>query len=120
MLRQMHACGIGHVLIDEIVDAPSEGGNREAGCLRQRLHGSFSCGEVYGHATADEVAGIEIAKQEIGVRNGRAPSSSPISGRAWLRTGARRADLQKTDVVELGNRASASADLDQFKRRHPD
>src|SRR5262245_38748583 len=117
VLCQVHARGIGHVLVDKIVDAPSKTRYREARLLRQRLHDRFCRGEVYGHATADEVAGIEIAKQEVGVRDGRSPPPAAISGWARLRTGARRANFQETDVVELCDRTAARTDLDQLQGR---
>ena len=68
---------------------------------------------VEPHPAAEEVVGIQVAEDEVGVGHGRLDAAAAVAGRPGV--GARRArpDLQHAGVVHPGDRAAAGAD-----RRH--
>ena len=69
---------------------------------------------------AGKEIGIQIAEQQIGVGHGRRGPAASITGRARLRAGAVRPDLEQTDLIATRDAAAAGADLDQFDRRQAD
>ena len=74
--------------------------------------------DIKVHFSAKEVARIEVAKQDVGIRYGWLPTAAAIT--RWPRIGARalRADAQKLQSIEAGNTAAASTDLYQLHRRN--
>ena len=58
---------------------------------------------------AEEIVGVEIAEQQVGVGDRRLRAAMAVAGRARDRAGAFRADL-KACRVDAGDRAAAGAD----------
>ena len=69
------------------------------------------------HLTAEEVVGIEPTKHDIGVGDGRLGAAPAVADRARIGARALRADLERADVVDPGDRAAAGADLDHVDHR---
>ena len=63
-------------------------------------------------------AGSRIAEQQVGVGHGRLAPAAAVAGRAGLRAGAVRPDLQQAERVDPGDAAAAGADLDHLDHRH--
>src|SRR5947208_523211 len=64
-------------------------------------------------ASSSAHATWSISRATVATRSTRAGAMSGPR----LRAGTQRADLQQADVVEMGNRAAAGADLDQLQGR---
>ncbi|MNM86914.1 hypothetical protein D3C81_990830 [compost metagenome] len=112
-LGHVHARGAGHVLGNDVMDAPGHAGD----VTRQPLACTAKCfgGAVHadGHRAACEVIGIEVAEHEIGIRHGRIGAAQPVAGRPRLGTGALRPHFQQAQGVLVRNAAATGADLDQ-------
>jgi hypothetical protein len=117
VLGDVHARGVGHVLVDEVVDAPGEACDGEAGALGEWAHGRLGCGEIDGHAAADEIGGVEVAEHQVGIGDRRLCAAPAVGGGARLGARADGPDLQEADVVEISDGAAAGADLDQLQGR---
>ena len=70
--------------------------------------------------TTKEVAGIEPAQHEIGVRDCCIHPAVAVTGRARRRAGALRPDAQHSARVDPRNRAASRADLHQVYYGRPD
>src|SRR5262245_25340216 len=103
MLSQMHARRIDHILVDEIVDAPGERWNCQAGVPGKRSQGRLRGCEVDAHAAADKIAGIEVAEHQVSIGHRWARTTPAIASRTRFGAGALRTDLHKPDVVEVCN-----------------
>ena len=85
-----------------------------------------SCNAVRDAATssvcdaAEEVVGIEIAADHVGVGHGRPRAAAPVAGRAGIGAGALRADIEEAAAVDPGDRAAAGRDRAHVERRHVD
>ena len=75
-----------------------------------------ACG-VELHRAAEEIVRVEPAEHHIGVGDGRLGAAAAIADRAGIGAGALRADLERADVVDPGDRAAAGADLDHVDHR---
>jgi hypothetical protein len=96
------------------VDPPRDLRGGQAHPARQPLDGGLGGREVDAHLAPREVIGVEIAEQEVGVRDRGIRSPEAIGGRTGLGARAPRAHLEQPDLVDLGDAAAARADLDQL------
>ena len=120
-LGGVDAEGAGHVLADDVVDAPGRAQRLEAERLGDAVaDGRLGGGAVERHGAAEEEAGIEIAEHEVGVRQRRLGAAAAIAGGPRIGAGAARADAQEAAVVDLGDAAAAGADLDHVDGRDAD
>ena len=69
------------------------------------------------HRAAEEIVRVEPAEHHVGVGDGRLGAAAAIADRAGIGARALRADLQRADVVDPGDRAAAGADLDHVDHR---
>ena len=69
------------------------------------------------HLAAEEIVRIEPAEHHVGVGDGRLGAAAAVADRAGIGARAVRADLERADVVEPGDRAAAGADLDHVDHR---
>ena len=65
--------------------------------------------DVEGHATAQEILGIEPAQQQVGVGH-RQLAARAIADRPGHRASASRSDAQRAAAVHVGDRSAARAD----------
>ena len=72
---------------------------------------------VERHAAAEQAARREPPEHEVGVGDGRLGAAAAVAGRARLRAGALRPDLQQPVAVEPGDRAAAGADRIDVERQ---
>ncbi len=114
LLRDVDARGGRHVLVDHIVDAPGDLGNRHAEGRGQRARRRGRRVAVDPHAAAREESRIEIAQQQVRVRHGQRGAAPAVADRSRLGAGAAGADLQQPHAVDMGDAATAGADLDQL------
>ena len=112
----MDAGGIGHVLVDQVVDAPGRGQRIEAERLGHPPQGRLGDASIQAHLAAQEEARVEVA----GVRDRRLLAAAAVAGRARLGPGALRADRQQAQLVDSGQAPTAGPDLDQLNRRRSD
>jgi hypothetical protein len=75
--------------------------------------------DVEAELAAEEVAGIEPAEHEVGVRHRRLGAAPAVADRAGLGARAPRADAQQAAGVDPRDRAAAGADLDEVDHRRP-
>src|SRR6185369_17056978 len=67
--------------------------------------------------SAGESHRVNATQYDIGVSDGGLVAAAAVAGRARLRAGAGRADLDALHFVQARDRAAASADLDHFSHR---
>ena len=92
-LGREHAHLVGHAHVDDALDA--DGGRR----ARPSSSGSATCScsaavrrrDVERLRAAEEVVGIEIAADDVGVGDGRPRAAAAVAGRAGIGAGALRA-----------------------------
>ncbi|MNF83031.1 hypothetical protein D3C84_653440 [compost metagenome] len=114
-LDSMDTTGVCHVLIDHLADTESCSVRPHS----QRLtnHAPHSAGGVVRgqtQGTAGKVVGIQAAKQQVGVGNGRFQTTTVIASRTWFGCGAVRADANLVHAVDASDRAAACTDLNHF------
>ena len=113
-IGRMRARRIGHRLGDDAVDAARrlDGGDAEFGA--ETAERRLGRGEVELHLAAEEVVGVDQPEQEIGVGDRRRRPAASVAGRARVRSGAVRPDLEEAEIVDPRDRTAARADLDQI------
>jgi len=116
-LGDVHAGGARHVLVDDVVDTPRDLDQRQAYRLGEPGQGAARGRDVDRDGAAREVLGVQVAEDEIGVRDGRLRPAEGVACRARLRARAARPDFQETDLVDVRDGAAAGADLDQLDGR---
>ena len=119
-LGDVHARGGGHVLVDDVVDAPGDLDRVEPQRAGEPLDRLPRRREIHLDLAAGEVAGVEVAEEEIRVGHGRLRPAEAVGGGTGLGARAPRPDLEEPDLVHGGDAAAARADLDQLDRRDPD
>src|SRR6516162_4356566 len=119
-LDDVHARGRGHVLADDLVDAPGRLDRRQTEPPAEPADRCRCRSTVERHASAEKEIGVEIAEQQVGVGYSRFGPAKVVT--RWTRIGTRaaRADLHQTQLVDTGDRAAAGADLDHVDYGRPD
>src|SRR5580658_9286770 len=97
----MNACGICHVLVDELMDAERCIEQTETKRLRDPVvNRSARRLEVQRHLAAKEKIWVEVAESEVGVCDGRFFAASAVAGRPRIGRRAFGPDLQKSHGVD--------------------
>ena len=111
LLHDVHAGRASHVLAHQVVDAPGRLRDREPEARGEPRHRGLRGGGVERHPPAEEVAGVEIAEQQVRVGHRRPGAALTVAGGSGLGAGAVGSDLQQAEVVHAGDRSAARADL---------
>ena len=90
----------------------------QAQCIAKALERGIADRFVERHVAAKEVFGVDQAQNEVCIGDGRVLSAAAIAGGSWIRASAFRADLEKAEIIDMGDTAAAGTDLDQVDRRH--
>jgi hypothetical protein len=98
-LGDVHARRTRHALVDDVVNTPRHRDRRQAHGLGQPSHRRARGREVDRDRAAREVLGVQVAEEQIGVGDGWLRAAQAVAGRAGLRAGAARPDLQEPDLV---------------------
>ena len=118
LFRRMGTGRRRHVLVDHVVDAPGDPLDRHLQArgepFRDRVSGVAGCKR---HVAAEEILGIEITEQQVRVGNRGLFAAEAIAGRPRRRAGGPRPDVQKAEIVDLGDAAATGADLQQLDRQ---
>ena len=85
--------------------------------LRDRVHRALRGAEVEPRAAAEEVPGIEIAQDQVGVGHGGGRAALAVARRARLGARALGPDVQDAAGVHPGDRAAARAERDDVEAR---
>ena len=85
----------------------------------------YAIGDVNGppllaHAASEEAGLIDVAENEVGVRDRRPGASVAVAGWTRNRTRALRTDAERTAVVDPRNRAAARTDRVDVEHRRCD
>src|SRR5262249_11497609 len=110
----------GHVLVDDVADAPRDRGNGESelrGQPAERLPGEVLA-EL--HLAAEKVVRVEIAQHEVRVGYGGGAAALGIAGGTGVGPRAFGADVEQPQVVDVRDRAAARADLDEIDTGNQD
>ena len=114
----MDAEGARHVLVHDVVDAEGGPFERETEWLRYPLgNRRFGAGEVEAHCSAEEVVGVQVAEDEVGVAERRLRSPLRVAGGARGGSGALRTDPDGSPGIRLRDAATPRADLDHVDDR---
>ena len=114
-LDGVHARGVGHVLVDHLADAerPRASASSSSGAPIA-LSMAARAGAASSGICRRRSGRIDAAEHEIGVGDGRLGAAAAVAGRARLGAGAVRADRDRPQRVDPGDRAAAGADLDHL------
>ena len=77
------------------------------------MDGAFGGGYVERHAPAEEVARVQITKNQVGVRHSRVGAASAVTDWPRLRARGIRADFEQPEAVDAGDAATTRPDFDQ-------
>ena len=120
VLGEVDAGRTGHVLVDDVVDAPGGALGVDTERIGEASHCRLGGREVDLHLATEEEVGIEISQQQVGVGDGGIGAAAAVAGGAGLRAGTLRADLHQAEFVAVGDRAAAGPDFDQLDGRDLD
>src|SRR3954454_23551932 len=102
-----------HVARDGLVHAPRRGSGIEAErCADLVADRGRRTGRVELHLPAQEVVGVEVAQDDVGVGHCRVLPAVAVTDGAGVWARALGTDFDDSEL-DLGDRASAGADLDQ-------
>jgi hypothetical protein len=105
-----HPHAVRHAGVDEGVDAGGAIHHPHAEAFRQPGHGALRRPAVERLAPAQEIAGVEQAEHEVGVRHRGLGAAGAVAGGAGDRAGAARAHLERAAWAEMRDRAAAGAE----------
>ena len=116
-----HAQRVGHVRVGDPHDRrgggldgqPQRLGHRAIDRLARRLR-------VEPDAAAERPRRVERAEHEVGVGQRRVPAAGAVRGRARVGARAVRADRERAEAVDRGDRAAARADGEHVDLRQVD
>src|SRR3972149_3273221 len=113
----MRARRVGHVLVDDLMDAPGRllGSHLERLC--QPFQRRFGAVHVELHLAAEKIVWIEITQYEVGVGHRRLRTALPIANRSGVSAGTLRSNLEQTEGIDPRDAAAAGADLDHVDPR---
>ncbi len=114
-LNSMHPRGVGHVLVDDLIDGPGCAGEVQPERLGQATpDGTFGRGHVKRHSAAQEIERVQVAEDEVSVSHCRLQSAHAVASWAWVTAGRVWPHLDQPKAVHTGNAAAARPDLDQL------
>ena len=117
-LRDVHTRGRCHVLVDDRDDAIGHAldgqGVDEVQRTRERLDRSCRRMTAELHRAARKRIGIEMADDQVGIRDGRLVTAALITSGPGLRSGAAGTDLEQVQAVETRDASAPRPDLDQL------
>ena len=111
LLHDVHARGARHVLAHEVVDPPGRVGDGQIELRGEPRHRRLGGRGIEGHPPAEEVAGIEVAEQQVRIRYRGLVAALSVAGRAGLGSGALRPDLEQPQLVHPGDGAASRPDF---------
>ena len=115
----MNAGGVGHVLVDHLMDAPRRAQEIDlegpGDLVRDRLPRLV---EVEAHFAAEEILRAEVAEHQVGVSDRRLCAAAVIAHRPGFGAGTIRADLQQAELIDPRDTAAAGADFNHLDDRH--
>ena len=114
------AGGVGHVLVDDLVDAPGHLLHAHVELAGHRAEGLSCRVHVELHLPAEKIVRVEVAQDEVCVGDRGARAATAVAGRPRLGAGAVRPHLEKPQGVHPGDAAAAGADLDHVDDRDLD
>ena len=82
---------------------------------RGNIVGDGAAGQlgVYGEVAGEQVLGVQVAEQHVGIGDGGVLAAKLVAGRAWERAGTLWADAERAAAVHGGDAAAARANLCQ-------
>src|SRR5271166_4778257 len=108
-----------HVRRRDQMGAPGTLFDRHAERLRDLvLDGRTRLARVEPDRTADQMIGVDVTENDIGIRQGRLGAPEVVTDRTRRSAGAVRSDLQCPAGVDPDDRAAACPDFGQIDRRH--
>jgi hypothetical protein len=118
LLGDMDARSGRHVLIHDVADAPGDLGRGELELSREAFKRGLC--EVFPqlHVAAEEVLGVEVAQDEIGVGDSGPGAALTVARRTRIGAGALGADVEQAQLVHVRDGAAARADLDEIDAGH--
>ena len=117
-LQRVHACGVGHVLIGNLMDAPGgfcqwhtePDGNP---VVQRTLRGL----DIEDDAPAQKIRRVQVAQDKVRVGHGWLAAAACVAGRSRVGAGRVRADFEQAERVHARDRATTRADLNHFDDR---
>ena len=104
---------------DDVEDAAGELEAGEPARRLERREGRVRRVPAKGHAAPGEGLRVEVAEDEVRVRDRRVPASPAVAGGPGLGARALGPDLEQTQLVHPGDAPAARADLDELQGRDP-
>ena len=120
LLDDVAAGGGGHVLADDLVDAPGRLHGGQAEGAGDTVDGPPGGVLVEGHAPAQEEVRVQVAQQQVGVGHRGFGTAEAVAGGPRVGAGAARSHLQEAQLVDPGDAAAPGADLDHVDDRSLD
>jgi hypothetical protein len=114
----MGARGIGHILINNLMNAPGDLFHGHTQSPANPLKSIARGIDIEAHLTAEKIARIEVAEDEIGVGNGWFGAALSVTDRPRISAGTLRTDFQKPERIDARHTAAAGADLDHIDHRN--
>ena len=114
----MHADGIGHILVHQLVDTPGRALGPHIQGRSQTRHGLLRGLRVQDHAPAQEIVRVEQAQDQIRIRHGGLGPAPPIAGRPRIGSGAFRAHHGQAHIAQPGDAAAAGPYFNHVHHRH--
>src|SRR5438270_10277393 len=92
---------IRHILITDLVHGPGGAGDVETQWIRELLlDGPLRGGHVERHTPAEEVARVQVAENEVSIRDGWVGSAAAVADRPRFRTRRIRAYFEQPKAVD--------------------
>ena len=113
----MGARGVGHIFIHDLMDTPGDLLYAQAetpGRERQRSPRRL---KIKAHISTEEVAGVEVSQDQIGIGYSGLPPSLTVARRSRLGAGAFRPHLQQSKRIHARNATPTGPDLDHVDNR---
>src|SRR5687768_17543036 len=114
----MGARGIGHILIDNLMNAPGDlfHGHTESPAEPPKsvARGIY----VQLHLTPEKIARIEVAENQIGVGDGWFGAALSVTDRPGIGARTFRTHFQKPERIDARHAATAGANLDHIDHRN--
>ena len=109
-----------HVVVHDFIDAARGTDGVDAEWLGDVLLDGRGCPLwVEPHLAAEEIVGVEVAEQQVGIGDRRRRAACPVAGRPGIGARAVGTDAQQAQRVDPGDAAAAGTDLDEVDRRAP-
>ncbi len=112
--------GVDHVGVSQADDAHGRLFDAHIKCVGDGPHGRLGLFDIQRDLSAQEVIGVDAPRQDVGVADGWLVTAPAVAYRSGVSPGADRTYPQRARFVEPGNRAAASANLDDVDGGHQD